>query len=565
MSKRTGVLGMILLAALFLLVNRASYKGYFQDDELDTLSWTPRSTTVSFLEGALTPRFYPNNFRPVGHFYFHVLGRLFALDFPKYVAVLQLFHLFNVWLIWLVARKLGAPPPAAAMACVFFALHMALFDAFWKPMYVFDVLCGTLCLLAILFYAQRRWVLSFVAFWLAYKAKELAVMLPAVLACYEIFLGQRRWKPLIPFFLASLSFGLQGLLLNPNKDNDYTFRFTLDALKTTSVYYAGRVFLLPYLGFLVPLAALVGRNRRTWFGLATLAILFFPLLFLPGRIFSPYCYVPFVGLALALSGVAEAVGPIPVAIFLLLFAPLDLRELRTRRNVTLAHDNDVRAWVSAVRDFAKSAPPPDAVVWNGRIPGFANWGVEGALYIVLHNGDLKIAYADDPRAAALLQLPHVAYVVWDAATHRATVANLVPGTSDASFIDFSQKDPIWQLDQGWFGLEGGYCWTANTAMAHLLRPAGARSFRLRVLAGPARLQALGPVTVHVWLNDRQLEPRTFATPGWQETAWDLPPDTAGPVRLRLDADPPFLPKGENRILGIAVGAFGFVSAPADSH
>ena len=55
-------------------------------------------------------------------------------------------------------------------------------------------------------------------------------MLPAVLACYEWWLGERRWKRLVPFLLVSLSFGLQGLLLNPSQDHDYAFRFGLPAL-----------------------------------------------------------------------------------------------------------------------------------------------------------------------------------------------------------------------------------------------------------------------------------------------------------------------------------------------
>ena len=73
-------------------------------------------------------------------------------------------------------------------------------------------------------------MLSFALFWLAYKSKEPAVMLPAVLACYEWWLGERRWKRLVPFLLVSLSFGLQGLLLNPSQDHDYAFRFGLPAL-----------------------------------------------------------------------------------------------------------------------------------------------------------------------------------------------------------------------------------------------------------------------------------------------------------------------------------------------
>ena len=194
----------------------------------------------------------------MGHYYFHAVEEIAGLNFPVYVAVLQAFHLLNVWLLWLVARRLGAPPFAAAAACLFFGLHMALFDDFWKPMYIFDVLCATFCLLSLWCYASERWVLSFAAFWLAYKSKELAVMLPAVLLVFEIWFGKRRWKPLVPFFLTSLSFGVQGMLRNPNHDNDYTFRFTAAALSKTSVFYAGRIFLIPYLGFVTPAFALAG-------------------------------------------------------------------------------------------------------------------------------------------------------------------------------------------------------------------------------------------------------------------------------------------------------------------
>src|SRR5260370_2551345 len=103
---------------------------------------------------------------------------------------------------------------------------MALFDDFWKPMYIFDVLCATFCLLSLWCYATGRWMLSFVAFWLAYKSKEMAVMLPAVLLGFEFWFGKHRWKPLVPFFPGSLSFGAQWILGNPYKDNQSTLPFT---------------------------------------------------------------------------------------------------------------------------------------------------------------------------------------------------------------------------------------------------------------------------------------------------------------------------------------------------
>jgi hypothetical protein len=437
MSKRAGLLLFVAFAALFLTVNRDAYGGYFQDDEMDNLSWAPYLGPLDFLKGAVTPRFQANNFRPVGHYYFHAVEEIAGLRFPVYVAVLQAFHLLNVWLLWLVARRLGATPLAAAAACLFFGLHMALFDNFWKPMYVFDVLCATFCLLSVWCYAGERWVLSFAAFWLAYKSKELAVMLPVVLLSFEIWFGKRRWKPLAPFFLTSLSFGVQGLLGNPNHDNDYTFRFTAAALAKTSVFYAGRIFLIPYLGFVAPAFALLGRKgtssgRRTWFGLAAMGLFFFPVLFLPGRMFSAYCYLPFAGLGIALTGLAEAVPPramgLFLALWLALWLPVDLHELRLRRRDTLASDDEVRTWMSTVRRFAAGNPRVDAFVYSGMPTGFHQWGVEGALKYFYERNDLTVKPAGAPDAAALTQTRRVALLTWDGGRKRLDIVISGPGS-----------------------------------------------------------------------------------------------------------------------------------------
>jgi hypothetical protein len=404
MSKRLGLVMFLAVAALFLFANRAAYHGYFQDDEFDTLSWVRYGNVGEYLKTEASPLFQKDNFRPTGHFFFFAMERFAGLDFPKYVAALHVIHLFNVWLIWMLARRLGAPTVQAAVGTVFFALHMALFDAVWKPMYVYDVLCATFCLISILLYSQRRWILSFVAFWLAYKAKELAVMLPFVLALYELWFGDRRWKLLLPFFAASASFGIQGLLLNPNRDNEYTFRFTLSALTKTSVYYAERVFLLPFAGFLLPLTLLIrGRaSRRLWFGLAILGLFFLPLLFLPGRIFAAYCYLPFTGVALALSAVAEMIPPVWIAIFLLIFVRQDVHALRVQQRATLARDNDVRAWTATLTRFARTGAPVDGFVVDGAPDGFARWGVEGAAKYIFKRLDLKFAYAGSPEGKTVV-------------------------------------------------------------------------------------------------------------------------------------------------------------------
>lgn len=559
MPKRLGLICFLAFAALFLIWNRAAYKGYFQDDELDNISWIGSVPAVQFAEGLVTPRFQENNFRPVGHLYFYVCERLFGLKFPGWVAVLHAIHLLNVWLLWLLMRRLGAPSLAAGAACLFFGFHSALFDAVWKPMYAFDVLCATFCLLSILFYCSRRWVLAFVSFWLAYKAKEVAVMLPLVLAAAEFWFGKGEWKGrllrLAPFFAASVSFGLQGILLNPNHDNSYTFHFTPQALAQTSVFYAGRVFLLPYAGFALPLAALLWRRPRVWFGLAAAAILFFPLLFLPGRIFGAYCYVPFTGLAVAFSGAAQALHPAVLAAFFLLWTPLDHWEMRRERKATLALDDQIRAWVTSVADVVRSHRKPEAVIWEGAFPGFEHWGQEGTLHYLYHDMGLKVYYIDDPEAAAAALAPRVARLTWNVGEHKLSARFREP-PADKPYLEMSAPETAGQLGEGWYAPQGDYRWSAPQAVLQLPRPAGATHFELRLVIGPAQLRALRKVTVHVAIAGQQLDKRSFHKTGWQTAAWQLPPTAAGTVKVTVTATPYQAPP-DQRMLGLAVGGIGF--------
>ena len=418
MNRRTGWILLGAFVVVFLALNSGAWSGYFQDDEIDNLSWTPFLGPLDFLKGVATPVFYANNFRPVGHYYFHAMEELAALNFPVYAGVLQAVHVLNVWLLWLIVRRLGCGHASSAAACCFFGLHMALFDDFWKPMYVFDVLCAAFCLASLLLWMRGRWILSFVSFWLAYKSKELAVMLPLVLLFWELWFGQRRWKRLLPFFAVSLSFGLQGMLRNPNVDNDYTFRFTLAALGQTLPYYAGRVFLIPYLGFGLPLLALTVRNRRVWFGLATMAVFLIPLLFLPGRLFSAYCYLPFSGLAIALSGVA---APVLIAA-VLLWMPCNIYALRLHRRETLARDAQIRAWMEEVHRFAESREKVDTFVYEGAPEGFHSWGVAGALKYFYGRNDLVVL------AGGTSEIPgkRVALIQWDSGHRRATIRVIGP-------------------------------------------------------------------------------------------------------------------------------------------
>ena len=558
MHRLTGLALFLAVAVLFLIANRGAYRGYFSDDELDNLAWAPAVQPAVFAETLLSPKFQPGNFRPVGHLYFALAGRAFGMDFSRYVLPIHAIHLLNVWLLWLLIRRMGGTPFAAGAGAALFAFHMAVFDVYWKPMYVFDLLCATFCLTALLLWTHGRWVLAFAAFWLAYKSKELAVMLPFVLALYEFWLGKRRWKPLVPFAAASLSFGLQGLLLNPHRGGDYAFRTGLRDLWMSTGYYRDRLLLVPFGGYVLPVLPALVRDRRVWFGLASLLLFFVPLLPLSGRLFSAYCYVPLIGAAIALSGVADRGHRTLVALFLLAWIPFNYMHLRLNRRQALAVADEHRRYVASLAGFARRAPDMRRFIYDGRPFSLNPWGIQGALRLVYGDGTIRLAAIEAPEAQeALRGGAPVAVLGWDTGTSTLAIAAREAGAPDAPYLEMDRRTPIWQLGEGWFQLENSYRWTKPVAVARLRRPAAARRFSLTLNVSPDQVRDAGGAEIRVTVGEDSLPGRRFGKAGFQTAFWDLPPRPAETVRVRLESTPYHPSNQDPRTLGAAVVAFGF--------
>jgi len=113
------------------------------------------------------------------------------------------------------------PQAVAIFSALIFAVHPILTDAVGYIGGRTDVLCGTFLLLAFLCgrsyvkSTRKAWMLPAIAFWLAALAtKEIAVMFPAILLCYDVLfspddsVGRRsRWKAL---YLPLLTFAVLG-------------------------------------------------------------------------------------------------------------------------------------------------------------------------------------------------------------------------------------------------------------------------------------------------------------------------------------------------------------------
>jgi hypothetical protein len=412
---------------VFIALNYRAYDGFFQDDELDNLSFTPQITVGEFAVGFVKPLFDVDNFRPPGHLYFGVMGRLFGEDFPPWMTPIFVLHLVNGALIFAIARRLKIDVWQALAAVAFFTWGAGAFDAYWKPMYVFDLLCTMFSLGSILLYSYRKWVLSFIAFWCAYKSKELAVMLPLALLAWEYWFGDRKYVRVLPFLLVSLSFGLQGLLRNPNRDNEYTFRFTWRALTATVPFYAHRFLLFRGSGLLLLLLVFV-RDRRVWFGLTGVGCFVFTLLFLPGRLYEAYAYLPLACAAIAMAAAASHVRPVWVWIALALWMPMNVRDLHREQRAKLAADDEAFGFVDTINHWAATHPDIDTLIYD-RPPGaYHHWGVEAAWKIAHQGRQSPAYYFDSDEARAALGKGAVAYGAWDSKAGRLIVTERVPGS-----------------------------------------------------------------------------------------------------------------------------------------
>ncbi|MBN9658519.1 MAG: hypothetical protein J0H49_10100 [Acidobacteria bacterium] len=553
--------GAALYAALvlfFLIANRGAYKGYFNDDDLDNLVQTRGAEVTLFAEGLVSPKLSPTNFRPVGHFFYKAMGPLAGLHYTPYVAVLQTVHLLNVLLLWFVLRRLGAPPVSAAAGVLFYAFHMACFDGYWKPMFIFDVGCAAFLLISLLLYLRGHWLLALIPFWIAYKTKEPAVMLPAVLLLYEFVLGERRWKRVLPYLGIAALFSVQAVLQNHGTDNDYTLRFTAAALWATFSFYSSKVLLLPYAGAAL-LLLLLRRDRRVLFGLGALVILMGPMWFLPGRLFGVYLYIPLLGLAIAFAFLTENWKPAWIALFFAVWIPWNYYWLREQRRTALTIAFENRPYVEALGQFLRGEKNLNAVLYDGGPSGMRNWGIEGAIRWFLPDPELKTGPLEDQQARQYLQSPQMALISWDPIKKHLITSTRHEGQADPAQIVMATGNPVWLLGDGWYPLENGFRWIKPTATAHLTHPAAAKEFFVRINLGPVQFKDQGRVELELFLDGRSQGTRVYDQVAWLERRWPVPSDLPATVEVTIRSVNPYNPtNGDPRTLGAAIAGFGFV-------
>ena len=230
---------LIAIMAMAVVANHDSYRSYFENDDFGTLNWARVTRFHEYVTNLPCLKYPCQQSRPTGFMLYGALWSMAKLNYTPWALAMLAIGLLNVALLWRSLRLLEFDEIATALGCLVFVAARALFDGWWKPMFIYDVLSTTFALLMLIAYIHKRWVLSFIALWLAMRTKEIAILLPAVLLCYEFTLGSRNWKRLIPFFIPAAIYGFYGIRFNQQQPhNPYTMTSAPAGLWRSISFYA---------------------------------------------------------------------------------------------------------------------------------------------------------------------------------------------------------------------------------------------------------------------------------------------------------------------------------------
>lgn len=549
-------LAAILTLTLFLIANRAAFEGYFSDDDLDNLSWATVAGTDTFVRELVTPLFSESNTRPTGGLYYRWLGQAYGLQFPKFVPPLFALHLLNAGMLWWLLRRKGVAELAQWAAVIFFLFHASLLEAWWKPMYVFDLLCGTFLLGTWLLYTTRYWPAALVTFWLAYKSKEVALFFPVMLAMEDL-------KRAIPFFLVSLNFGFQALRVNRSRESVYTLRFTPSALMATIPFYLKHA-VLNQLGALVlaPLAWFA-REKEFWRYAAGSVALMVPLLFLPGRLFSVYLYVPMIPMAVGLAVLFARVPRAALALGLALFLGLDYQRLREKRKEELAIAQENQAWVTQLASAHLKQPLGTLAYYQNAPPGLRLHGMRGALRLLTGHPEARVLDPENDAARQEAKDKELPTLLWLRPRQQLSIIPHRQGEAKSYYLPLSSPESAWQLLDGWHEREPTFRWTSRKAKAVLLALPKARLLKVEFNTGRVIMEAVKRVNVEVLLDGKSVGTMEIESSGVFVKEFPLAADVVSQYRgqaveVEFRVSPGYRPPEDGRELGVSILGFGFV-------
>jgi len=184
----------LLLLAWFLYFSRDVLGVHFAPDDMmniDNFYWSPGPWRLFYSQFLIWRGYY----RPMGGLFYLPVLSVWGLNPVPYHVALSLVLLVDVYLVYRLARLLGAGELAAGMAALVACYHAGLGNLYYNTAFAYDALCGLFFLAALVYYTRirsrgrllivRQKLAFFALLVCALNSKEMALTLPAVLLAYE--------------------------------------------------------------------------------------------------------------------------------------------------------------------------------------------------------------------------------------------------------------------------------------------------------------------------------------------------------------------------------------------
>ncbi|MEO8592490.1 MAG: hypothetical protein ABI759_04140 [Candidatus Solibacter sp.] len=203
---RLGLKAAFALATLgyFLYFNLNSLWTRFAADDMMNMASYWRLKPLRMLLDPFMP--WHGAYRPFAAFYYLPLLGTFGLNPLPFHAAMFALLLANVYLTYRFARLAGCGELPAGIAALLVSYHAGLSVVYYSTAFIYDVLCFTFFMGALLCYLGARsqgrllrrgeTALLLPLFLFALDSKEMALTLPLILVAYElIFHPLTSWKP----------------------------------------------------------------------------------------------------------------------------------------------------------------------------------------------------------------------------------------------------------------------------------------------------------------------------------------------------------------------------------
>ncbi len=499
-------------------------------------------------------------------------------------------------------RLTGSRLAGLAAAVLWTTSYVLVTPLAWASAYN-QILCAFFLLAAL--YARMRWLetaerkwlaTEWIVFLLGFGALEVTVMYPAAALLYTWCVARRKDKTVFGMFLPAAIFAGVHLFLVPRAAGG-AYHVAVDGrLSSTALEYF-KMALAPY-GFPVRKilgAALAGLLiwrlwRRDWIVLfcAGWFILFLaPLLPLPNHISSYYLTIPLVGLAwlagwgLVLAWRTNWMVGVASLFLVALFLAGSLPEINASTAWWLDHTSRMRLLFRGAEETADEHPGAALILKDVdnelfqvgfqdspfRLAGIEQvYLVPGSESGIVAREDLggisefRISTEDCLRLMKTNQarvLEVTAGAPLDV-TDRFDAALSAFMASHRSFVNVGDPAYASYLGPGWYQIENGFRWMAQSATVQLAGPTSPAA-RLYVTGyGAAAALAAGPVTLRFRANGEDLGSTTVSRPD-QKFAADFPLPAKlvdqHAMEVSIEASRSFRPAGDSRDLAMIFGTF----------